>query len=94
MNLGLSERHAGIAAAAGGDWTAAERHFEAATRRAESLQYALELAELPRWRAQMLLWRGQRDDRQRAAELLRAAREAYAALAMPRHVAIADAMRV
>lgn len=92
MNLGLAERHAGIAAAAGGEWARAGHHFDIATHQAETMKYAMELAELPRWRAQMLLWRNQPGDREQAHRLLSQAQAAYGALGMRRHVTLAEAM--
>ena len=87
-NLGLAEKHAAIAAAAGGHWDRAERHFNAATARAETIGDRLDLAELLRWRAQARLWRGGASAE--AAGLAQAAREAYLACGMRGHVNLAD----
>jgi tetratricopeptide (TPR) repeat protein len=89
-DLGLAEKHAAIAAAAGGHWDRAERHFDAATARAESIDNRLDQAELLRWRAQARLWRGGTGDRAEAADLAQAAREAYLACGMRGHVELAD----
>jgi len=89
-DLGLVEKHSAIAAAAGAHWDRAERHFDAATARAESIGDRLDLAELLRWRAQARLWRGGPGDRQRAETLAEAAREAYAALGMKQHIGMAE----
>lgn len=93
-DLGLAEKHAAIAAAAAGYWDRAEQHFEAATVRAESIRDRLDVAELLRWRAQARLWRDAPGDRQEAAALARAAREAYASIGMKRHVRVAEALLV
>ena len=90
--IGLTERHAAIAAAAGGQWDRAERHFDAATRRAEAIGDRVDGAELLRWRAQARLWRDGPGDRAEAARLAAAARDASAALGMDRHVGMAEAL--
>ncbi len=92
LNFGLAEKHAGIAAAAAGNWAQAEQHFETAKGQAEEMGNVLDLAELLRWRAQMLLWRDGDSDREQAGELLGQARAAYTAIGMVRHVTIADAL--
>ena len=46
---------AGIAAAAASRWEAAEDHFQIAMRQAESLPYRLEITEINRFHAAMLL---------------------------------------
>jgi hypothetical protein len=89
-DLGLAEKHAAIAAAAGGHWDRAERHFNAAAARAESIGDQLDQAELLRWRAQARLWRGGAGDRAEAADLAQAARKAYRACGMRGHVGLAD----
>jgi tetratricopeptide (TPR) repeat protein len=91
-DLGLAEKHAAIAAAAGGQWDRAERHFDAATARAEAIGDRLDGAELLRWRAQSRLWRDGPGDRAEAAALAGAARDAYAVIGMRRHVAQAEAL--
>lgn len=88
--LGLAEKHAAIAAAAGGHWDRADQHFDAATARAESIADRLGQAELLRWRAQARLWRGGDGDREQAAELAEAARDAYTAIGMKRHIGVAE----
>ncbi|MBT8048274.1 MAG: AAA family ATPase [Gammaproteobacteria bacterium] len=90
VNLGLARKFAGIAAAAGGDWALAEKHFDTAEEKAEKMGNVLELAELLRWRAQMLLWRDEAGDRERARETLTQAHSAYREIGMTRHVGIAD----
>jgi tetratricopeptide (TPR) repeat protein len=90
MNLGLAQKHAGIAAAAGGEWSLAGQHFDASEEQARGMENVLELAELLRWRAQMLLWRDDKDDREGARELLVQAQFAYRDLGMTRHVGVAE----
>jgi tetratricopeptide (TPR) repeat protein len=89
-SFGLAATQAAIAAAAGGHWDLAERHFDAAAARAESIGDLLDQAELLRWRAQARLWRDAAGDRAEAAALAEAARDAYAALGMKRHVGLAE----
>jgi hypothetical protein len=91
-DLGLAEKHAAIAAAAGGHWERAERHFDAATARAESIGDRLDAAELLRWQAQARLWRDGPGDRAEATALAGAAQEAYAAIGMQRHIGLAEAL--
>ncbi|MGD8680607.1 MAG: AAA family ATPase [Lysobacterales bacterium] len=90
--LGMAEKHAAIAAAAGGQWDRAEQHFDAAAERAEAIGNRVDGAELLRWRAQARLWRDGPGDRAEAAALAEAAREAYAAIGMKRHIGLAEAL--
>jgi hypothetical protein len=83
---------AAIAAAAARNWTAAERHFDIAMRQAQAFPHQLELAELQRLRAAMLIDRGAADDAQRARTLLTEALDVYSRIGMPRHVELAHAM--
>ncbi len=92
-NLGMTGKHAAIAAASGGQWDLAEEHFDAATARAEAIGDRLDGAELLRWRAQARLWRDAPGDRSEAAALAQAARDAYEAIGMTRHIGIAEALR-
>lgn len=89
----LVERSAGIAAAAGERWDAAERHFRTALRQAEELPHVLEGAETRRWYAQMLLDRGRPEDVGEARRLLGAAATTYRRVGMPRHVALVAELR-
>lgn len=91
--LGLTEKLAAIAAAAGADWDRAERHFDAATARAEAIGSRLDLAELLRWRALGRLWRGDDGDREEATALAKAAQEAYTKIGMKEHVGLAKALQ-
>lgn len=84
---------AGIAAAAGEQWEAAEDHFGTALRQAEELPHYLEQAETRRFYSQMLLERRARGDRARAAGLLEEAMTQYEAIGMPRHQEMAKTLR-
>lgn len=90
--LGMAEKHAAIAAAAGGHWDRAEQHFDAAMARAKSIGDRVDQAELLRWWAQARLWRGADGDREQAVALAGAARDGYAAIGMQRHVELAEAL--
>src|SRR4030095_6877302 len=50
---GLTETYAGIAAAAGERWDAAERHFERALRAANEMPHVPEQADVRYWHAWM-----------------------------------------
>jgi tetratricopeptide (TPR) repeat protein len=91
-NKGLSERHAAVAAAAGGQWERAETHFAGAEAKAAAAGNRLEQAEILRWRAQMLLWRNAPNDIVQALEQLALAARAYCELGMQRHVGLAEQM--
>jgi tetratricopeptide (TPR) repeat protein len=84
----LIQTVAGIAAAAGGHWERAERHFGAATETAERLGLRTELAELLRFRAWMHLWRNGDNDHGSARRMLAEAVAEYEAMGMPRHVEV------
>jgi hypothetical protein len=92
-DLGLTEKHAAIAAAAGGHWDRAERHFDAAKARAQSIGDRLDLSELLSWRARARLWRGGPGDRAEAAELALEARAAYLAIGMNWHAEMAKRLQ-
>src|SRR5262249_47686495 len=85
---------AGIAAAAAGEWTAAERHFEVAWQQAESFPYRLEQVDIRRFRARMLLDRGAPGDQATARWLLGEAEAYYARFGMPRHRELAQRLRI
>jgi hypothetical protein len=93
-NRGLVSTLAGIAAAAGARWSKAEAHFEASEVLIERYGLDLAAAELLRWRGQLALWRDADGDRATAQDLLTRAAEAYRALGMPRHVALAEGMSI
>jgi tetratricopeptide (TPR) repeat protein len=79
---------AGIAAAAARQWEVAEDHFQIALQQAESFPNRLELAEIRRFHAMMLLDRAAPDDREKTRTLLDEALESYERIGMPCHVEI------
>jgi tetratricopeptide (TPR) repeat protein len=81
---------AGMAAAAGGGWEQAERHFAEAELHAKRMNNRLEQTELRRLRARMLLDRDGPDDRALAAELLQEALVDYRKFGMPSYAAEAE----
>jgi DNA-binding SARP family transcriptional activator len=91
-DMRLPERAAGIAAAAGGRWDAAEAHFRTALRQAAELPHLPEAAHTRRFCAAMLLERGAPDDKVEAAALIAEARDLYHRMGMPRHAAMLDAL--
>jgi tetratricopeptide (TPR) repeat protein len=86
----LLERVAGMAAAAGGKWDLAEAHFTTAIEQAETLPHRPEQAHTRRVYADMLLRRDGTGDRERALLLLSEAESLYGAMAMPKHMAMAQ----
>jgi hypothetical protein len=88
--LGLVEKTAGIAAAAGGRWSDAEVHFERARQQADEIPHRIDQADVPRWWAWMLLERDGPGDRDQARELLGHARGIYDEIGTPIHVKIAN----
>jgi serine/threonine protein kinase/tetratricopeptide (TPR) repeat protein len=91
--VGLLATSAGIAAACGGEWAAAERHFETAVRQAQEMPHKIAQPETRRWYAWMLSTRGAPGDRDRARRLLGEAVDMYRAIGMPGHVEIAGRIR-
>jgi tetratricopeptide (TPR) repeat protein len=89
----LLETLAGIAATAGRDWEAAERHFALAIELADALPHLVEQADARRFFAQMLAERGGEGDRERARELLADAIARYGALGMPMHEQLTESLR-
>jgi tetratricopeptide (TPR) repeat protein len=85
---------AGIAAGAARQWEAAEDHFQTAMQQAESFPQRLELAEIRRFRAMMLVNRAAPGDRKKAQKLLREALETYSSIGMPRHSEITQNLLV
>ena len=77
---------AGVAAAAAGEWEAAEDHFKIALQQAAAFPYCLEQAEVQRFHAMMLIARAAPGDREKAQRLLGDALETYTRIGMPRHV--------
>ncbi len=90
----LVETRAGLAAAAARRWDEAERHFAIAREVAEQMSNRLELADLRRLHARMLLDRGDTGDRARAAEMLEEALAAYRAIGMPAYTAEAERLLI
>jgi uncharacterized protein HemY len=89
----LLERSAGMAAAAGGQWEAAEAHFRAALEQAEKMPHRPEQAHTRRFYAVMLLERDGPGDRAEAQGLISEAEGLYRAMGMPKHVALTSALR-
>ena len=89
----LVETRAGLAAAAARRWDEAERHFAIAREVAEKMPNRLELADLRRLHARMLLDRGSTGDHARAAEMLEDALAAYRAFGMPAYAAEAERLQ-
>jgi tetratricopeptide (TPR) repeat protein len=83
----LVKTRAGLAAAAARRWEEAERHFAIANEIAEQMSNRLELADLSRLHARMLLDRGSTGDHARAAEMLEGALAAYRTFGMPAYAA-------
>ena len=90
----LVETRAGLAAAAARRWEEAERHFAIAREIAEQMSNRLELADLSRLHARMLLDRGSTGDDARAAEMLEGALAAYRTFGMPGYAADAERLRL
>ena len=88
----LVRTRAGMAAAAGGRWEAAERHFAIAEQHAKSMHDRLEENDLRRLHARMLLDRDSTGDRARAAELLKEAPTSYSRFGMPSYAAETERM--
>ena len=86
----LLETLAGIAAAAGWQWDAAEAHYQTALRLADEIPFISEQAEARYWYARMLVDRDASGDRDRAAELLETALTVYRKIGMPWHVERAE----
>ena len=89
----LVETRAGLAAAAARRWDEAERQFGIAREVAEQMSNRLELADLSRLQARMLLERGGIGDDARAAEMLEEALTAYRAFGMPVYADEAERLR-
>jgi class 3 adenylate cyclase/tetratricopeptide (TPR) repeat protein len=83
----LVETRAGLAAAAARRWDEAERHFTVAREAAEQMSNRLEMADLRRLEARMLLERGHNGDHARATQMFEQALAAYRAFGMPAYAA-------
>jgi tetratricopeptide (TPR) repeat protein len=90
--LGLVQKFAAIAAAAGEQWETATQHYETALRQAHQIPYRIEQPEVRRWYAHLLIERDARGDREKAQKLLDEAIEAYREIGMPKHVEMAEEM--
>jgi tetratricopeptide (TPR) repeat protein len=88
-DMRLTERAAGIAAAAGRCWDDAEEHFRTALRQAGELPHLPEAAHTRRFFATMLLARDGPGDRAEAAQMATEAAELYRRMGMPRHLELA-----
>jgi tetratricopeptide (TPR) repeat protein len=89
----LVDTRAGLAAAAARRWEEAERHFSIAREVAEQMSNRLEMADICRLHARMLLDRGDTGDHQRAAEMLQEALSAYRTFGMPAYAAEAERLQ-
>ena len=83
---------AGIAAACGQHWDAAQEHYESALTQAHDLPHKIAQPEVRRWYAQMLLNRNAPGDRDKARTLLGEAIDRYRTIGMPKHLAMAEGM--
>ena len=86
------ETIAGIAAASARNWKGAEEHFALALRQAHKLPHRLEVAEINRFHAMMLMKRRRSRDLDHARRLLADALESYERFGMPRHVELTRAL--
>jgi tetratricopeptide (TPR) repeat protein len=89
----LAISRAGLVAAATRRWEEAERHFSVAREIAKQIGNRLELADLDRLHAGMLLDRGEKGDHERAAEMLQEAWSAYRTFGMPSYAAEAERLQ-
>jgi tetratricopeptide (TPR) repeat protein len=89
----LGMTRAGLVAAAARRWEEAERHFSVAREIAKQMGNRLELADLDRLEAGMLLDRGGKGDHQRAAEMLQEAWSAYRTFGMPAYADEAERLQ-
>jgi class 3 adenylate cyclase/tetratricopeptide (TPR) repeat protein len=89
----LGDTRAGLVAAAARRWEDAEGHFALAREIAEQMDNRLELADLSRFHARMLLDRGGIGDDRRAAEMLEGALAAYRDFGMPVYAAEAEGLK-
>ena len=89
----LAVTRAGLVAAAARRWEEAERHFGVAREIAEQMRNRLELTDLDRLEAGMLLDRGGKGDHERAAEMLQEALSAYRTFGMPAYAAEAERLQ-
>ena len=83
----LGRTRAGLVAVTARRWEEAERHFGIAREVAEQMHNRVEMADLCRLHARMLLDRGGIGDHARAAEMLQEALSAYRTFGMPTYAA-------
>jgi class 3 adenylate cyclase/tetratricopeptide (TPR) repeat protein len=88
----LRRTRAGVTAAAAGRWDEAERWFGEAEQRAREAGNQVEVADLNRLRARMLLDRAGPDDAARADGLLHLALDDYVRFRMPSYAAVVERM--
>jgi tetratricopeptide (TPR) repeat protein len=88
----LLRTRAGVAFAAAGRWDEADRWFGAALDRALETANEVEVADVWRLHARVLVDRGRAEDAARAAGMLADAREAYRTFGMPGYVAEVDGL--
>ena len=81
---------AGIAAASGRQWDAAQEHFETALRQAHDIPHKIAQPDVRRWYAQMLFDRDASGDRNTARMILGEAMVMYQHIGMPRHRHMAE----
>ena len=87
------EAVAGMAAAAGEQWDAAETHFRTALGQAEEIPNKIGQPEVRRAYARMLIDRTASGDQKQARTLLDEAVEMYGTLGMPKHLDMAKGMK-
>ncbi|TDI41755.1 MAG: hypothetical protein E2P02_14230 [Acidobacteria bacterium] len=85
----MPETAAGIAAACGRYWDAAEAHFRIALRYAREFPHKLEEPQIRYWYAKMLIDRNASGDREKARELFSDAITGYRSIGMPLHLEMA-----
>src|SRR4029453_3182480 len=89
----LAVTRAGLVAAAAHRWEEAQRRFGVAREIAEQMRNLLELTDLARLEAGVLLRRSGKGDHERAAEMLQEALSAYRTFGMPAYVAEAERLQ-
>jgi tetratricopeptide (TPR) repeat protein len=85
----FAQTAAGLAAAAGRNWEAAEKHFAVAMHEAVEFPHRLEQVEICRFHGQMLIERGSSGDGEKARAMLGTAIQGYTKMGMLRHGEIA-----
>ena len=83
---------AGIAAACGEQWDAAEQHYQTALRQSQELPHKMAQPEVRRWYSRMLIDRAAPGDLDKARTLLAEAKDMYQRIGMPRHVEMTQKM--